>query len=133
MTKEERLLCQRNKRKENGNAYTNKYEKTFSGFLMRKYRNMVSRVSGVQKQKAHLYLGKLVLDKEDFYEWAKNSPELEAMWQDWVESDYDRKLCPTVDRIDASIGYFVSNMRWLTHSENSRLGAFNRNYGSKYA
>lgn len=133
MTKEERLIYQRNKRKENGNAYTNKYEKTFSGFLMRKYRNMVSRVSGVQRQKAHLYLGKSVLDKEDFYEWAKNSPELGAMWQDWVESDYERKLCPTVDRIDPSMGYFVSNMRWLTHSENSRQGSLSRQRWSKYA
>jgi hypothetical protein len=39
-----------------------------------------------------------------------------------VSSGYDRKLTPTVDRINTELGYEIHNMRWLTHSENSRLG-----------
>lgn len=69
MTKEERLKYQRERRKLNGNLYTKRYEKTEAGFLMRMYRNMKSRVTGVQSKKAHLYKGKDLLAKEDFYEW----------------------------------------------------------------
>lgn len=97
----------------------NKYEKTKNGFLMRLYRNMKSRISGVQKEKARLYAGKELLEKEDFYFWAKNSPEFHKMFKEYENSGYDRKLAPTVDRINSDIGYVVSNMEWKTHSENS--------------
>ncbi len=92
---------------------------------MRLYRNMKSRTGGVQHKKAHLYKGLYLLDKESFYEWAKSSYEFHDMFSQWEASNYDRKLTPTVDRIDSSIGYVISNMRWLTHSVNSsrRLNA----------
>lgn len=123
MTKEEKLAWQRNKRKENGNINTRKYEKTVSGFLMRLYRNMQSRVTGVQKAKYHLYKDKVLLPREDFYEWANNSEQFHILFDTWKENNYDRKLTPSVDRIDSEKGYELDNMRWITHSENSRLGA----------
>lgn len=130
MNREEKNARQRAYRQANKNASTNKYEKTRSGFLMRKYRNMKSRVTGVQYLKEHLYGGKELLDREDFYEWAINSPEFDVMFTEWESSNYDIKLCPTVDRKDADSGYVVSNMQWLTHSENSRKGALsNKRYG----
>lgn len=110
-----------------GKEYYKKYEKTVSGFLMRVYRNMLSRVSGVQKLKAHLYIGKEILSKEEFYNWSKNSIEFNNLYNIWKLNNYDRKLTPSVDRIDSSKGYTLENMRWITHSENSRLGAINRN------
>jgi len=114
---------QRIKRKANGNVITHKYEKTPKGFLMREYRNMQSRVLGVQKQKAHLYLGLTLLNRDLFYEWANNQLQFHALFDMWTASGYDRKLTPTVDRIDSSKGYELSNMEWVTHSENSRRGA----------
>lgn len=99
-----------------------RYERTPNGFLMRLYRNMKSRVLGIQKQKAHLYEGKELLPKEEFYAWAK-SKKFYKMYAVYCDSGRDRRLAPTVDRIDSSLGYTVSNMRWLTHSENSRLGS----------
>ncbi|OQB03364.1 MAG: hypothetical protein BWY21_02187 [Parcubacteria group bacterium ADurb.Bin216] len=126
MTREERNKHQREYRHKTRNACTNKYEKTMSGFLMRKYRNMKSRVLGIQYRKAHLYKGKDILPREDFYEWSMSGEFLE-MFKEWEESGYDRRLCPTVDRIDPKLGYVVGNMRWLTHSENSRIGAIHKN------
>ena len=114
-------------RKRTHNEATHKYEKTPKGFLMRKYRNMESRVTGIQKLKAHLYKGKSLLDREEFYNWAFNNEDFNRLYIAWVENKYDRKLCPTVDRIDSEYGYFLENMRWITHSENSRLGAKNKN------
>lgn len=90
---------------------------------MRIYRNMKSRVEGIQKQKAHLYVGKYLLPKEDFYVWAMSGHEFHRLFREWVESGYDRKLAPTVDRIDSERGYEWDNMQWVTHSENSRRGA----------
>jgi hypothetical protein len=100
-----------------------KYEKTPNGFLMRMYRNMKSRITGVQAAKFHLYAGKSLLDKEEFYEWAKNSPKFWELYEAYKNDNYNRKLAPSVDRINSSLGYCVENMEWVTHSENSRRGA----------
>lgn len=109
-------------RRRTNNAATKRYERTKKGKLMRCYRNMISRVSGIQQKKQHLYNGKALLPKEDFYEWAFASPEFHRLYDIWVAADYDRKLTPTVDRIDPSRGYTIENMEWVTHSENSRRG-----------
>lgn len=110
----------------NDNACTKKYEKTISGFLVRLYRNMKSRVTGVQKAKHHLYEGKELIDREDFYEWAKGSPEFYELFGDYKQSGYERKLAPSVDRVDSEKGYSLDNMEWVTMSENSRRGSLRR-------
>lgn len=125
------LKKQREYRRKNGNAITKKYERTKKGKLMRLYRNMQSRVNGIQWRKAHLYEGKEILDRDEFYHWALSSKEFHEMFAAWEASGFDRRLVPTVDRIDTDKGYIVSNMRWLTHSENSRLGTITRNKMSR--
>jgi hypothetical protein len=98
------------------------YTKTKSGFLMRAYRNMKSRVEGVQWRKAHLYAGKSLMPKDAFYEWGIASPEFHRLFADWEAAGYPRAKTPSVDRIDSALGYEPSNMQWVTHSENSRRG-----------
>jgi len=130
-----KLQRQREYRKRTGNAPTKRYEKTPNGFLMRMYRNMTSRVRGIQKPKAHLYLGKELLPREEFYKWARNHKDFWKLFNSWGESNYDRKLTPTVDRIDSQKGYFLDNMEWVTHSENSRRGSLSnvrRRYSPSY-
>jgi len=127
MSNEEMLRKQREYRRNNGNAVTKKYERTKKGKLMRNYRNMESRVQGIQWRKYHLYQGKPILSRQDFYDWAMACPEFHRLFEEWEASNYDRKLSPTVDRIDPSKGYEPANMEWVTHSENSRRGASNRN------
>jgi hypothetical protein len=118
---------QRQHRKKTNNIYTKRYEKTPNGFLMRMYRNMQSRVTGVQHSKSHLYYGKTLLCRQEFYDWAKNSDRFWELYNDWVFTGYNRKYTPTVDRIDSSIGYELTNMRWMTHSVFSRLGTLSKN------
>lgn len=121
----DKLARQREQRRANGNAHTRKYEKTRKGFLMRLYRNMQSRTCGVQAKKAHLYKGLSLLPREAFYTWALGHPDFDNLFTAWEAANYDRKLTPTVDRIDSGVGYELPNMRWLTHSVNSsrRLNA----------
>src|SRR5690606_37415955 len=77
---------QRRYRRETGNAQTLKYERTKHGKLVRIYRNMKSRIEGVQRQKFHLYRGKYLLPKEEFYVWALMQPEFHRLYSEWVES-----------------------------------------------
>lgn len=121
-----KLEMQRIRRAKTGNATTKKYERTKGGKLMRCYRNMMSRVTGIQYKKEHLYLGKEILSREDFYEFSKNDKSFNELFDAWVASDYDRKLTPSVDRIDSNKGYVLGNIQWITHSENSRKGAQSR-------
>lgn len=100
-----------------------RYEKTKPGFLVRMYRNMQSRIEGVQRQKHHLYVGKALMPRQDFYDWANNSPEFHELFDAYTASGFDRKLAPSVDRLDSALGYVFGNVEWVTHSENSRRGA----------
>lgn len=103
------------------------YEKTLYGYLVRTYRNMKSRVNGVHKKKAHLYKGKNILDKEYFYNWSLSDKDYNKLHTEWVVSGYNHKLSPSIDRIDSNLGYTKDNIRWITHSENSRLGSLSKN------
>ena len=131
MTKEERLLYQRNRRKQNGNQDIKTYEKTPKGFLMRLYRNMKSRVEGVQHLKQHLYKDKELFDKESFYEWAETHPKFHDLYNEYIEANYNRKLAPSVDRVDSTKGYSFDNVEWVTMSENSKRGAISRHSQGK--
>ena len=118
------LQQQRDRRKRTGNHTTKKYEKTKKGFLMRLYRNMQSRIKGVQKVKFHLYSNKEILDKVEFYNWALNNPAFHDLFETYEKSEYDRKLSPSVDRVDSNKGYTIDNMEFITTSENSSRGGY---------
>lgn len=122
-TQAEKNAWQREYRRNGGNAATAKYERTKPGKLMRCYRNMESRINGIQAAKHHLYAGKELLSREDFYMWAFAGHEFHRLFREWVESGYQMKFAPSVDRIDSAKGYTPDNMQWVTHSENSRRGA----------
>ncbi len=122
----DRLAYQREYRKRTNNIYTKRYEKTLSGFLMRLYRNMQSRITGIQSKKHHLYSGKSLLPRESFYSWAKEHPVFLSLWAVYEQAGYEQKLAPSVDRRDSSLGYELENMEWVTHSENSRRGSISR-------
>lgn len=114
---------QRERRKKNNNKNTKKYEKTKKGFLVRCYRNMLSRVSGVTKNKNHLYLGLSILKKETFYNYSLTNDSFNFLFYQWEMNNYDRKLTPSIDRIDSKKGYDIDNIQWITFSENCSRGA----------
>jgi hypothetical protein len=120
MTKEDRLRKQRERRRANGNADTKKYEKTPKGFLMRAYRNMQSRVEGIQRPGGS-WEGKALLPREEFYAWALGSSQFWRLFKAWTAAEYDQRLTPSVNRIDPRRGYTLDNMEWITHSLNSGL------------
>ena len=109
----------------------NKYEKTPKGFIMRLYRNMKSRVNGVQKLKYHLYKDLYLMPRDDFYDWALSNPKFTKLFSAYIDSGFERKLAPSVDRIDSSKGYSLDNIEFVTMSENSRRGSVSRHRKAK--
>ena len=127
MSKHElRLEKQRERRHLTRNWDIKKYEKTIKGFLVRLYRNMKSRIEGVQKHKFHLYEGKELLAKEEFYQWSLGRQEFYKLFGDYKEKGFPRTLAPSVDRVDSSKGYSIDNMEWVTMLENSKRGNISR-------
>jgi len=98
------------------------YDKTKKGFLVRTYRNMLSRVRGIQTEDAHLYEGLEILDKSDFYTWSLSDKSFNDLFDVWILNDSPIRICPSIDRVNTSLGYVFGNIRWITQSENSSLG-----------
>lgn len=103
-----------------------RYNKTPLGKLMMCYHNMRGRVTGIQAKKAHLYKGLTLLSRKEFYEWSLRGEEYRRLFSSWVLSGHKRSLSPSINRIDSSKGYAKGNLEWLTHGENSRLGAISK-------
>ena len=123
-TQEEINARQRELRKIDGNKNTKKYLKTKRGFLMDKYRHMMGRVEGHSYYLGvHMWAGKEILPKETFYEWAMAQTEFHKLYDEWVASGYERKLCPSVDRIKGELGYIIGNMEFVTFSVNCQRGS----------
>ena len=55
--------------------------------------------------------------------WSKNHPYFLTLYKQWKTSDFDRRLTPTVNRMNSSKGYTLDNVEWLTNSQNCGLSA----------
>jgi hypothetical protein len=111
---------QRERRRRDGNSDTRKYERENpKGFLMRVYRNMHSRVTGVQKREAQYYVGLALLSRETFYLWILADPDFLRLWAEWQDAGRPQRLTPSVDRKDVLLGYELFNIRWVAQAQNS--------------
>jgi hypothetical protein len=105
-------------------TYSRSYHRTHRGYLVRAYRNMINRTTGLTKP--HLYKGLSLLPKEEFYRWSLANKHFLHLFRVWTKYNYDRRLSPSVNRIDSRKGYDLSNIEWISQSANSALGAMNR-------
>lgn len=98
-----------------------KHKATVSRFLSRLYMNMSRRVRGVTGHDRGNWKGKSILPRDVFVTWAKNNPDFMALYKRYVMNDFDRRLAPSINRINSNRGYTLDNMEWLTNSQNSGL------------
>ena len=89
------------------------------GYLEASYSRMKMRVEGKKPHpSAHVWIGKPICTREEFYRWALNDPAFQKVWENRANEDV--RIRPSIDRIDGSGGYTIGNMRWITVSENSK-------------
>lgn len=61
--------------------------------------------------------------REEFLGWARGCQEFWRLYGIWRELSYEQRSSPSIDRIDNSKGYALSNLRWVPFHENVRKGA----------
>jgi len=98
---------------------TKEYTRTKEGLILLRYKSMKARVEG-RDIGAVSSVGQPILSKAEFISWALNNPDFHYLYRDWVESGYQMKYAPSVDRIDERFGYELFNMQFVTHGENVR-------------
>ena len=65
------------------------------------------------------YKNKSICDLSDFVIFANNNKRLKLLFELWKESNHNKFLRPTIDRIDNLKGYELDNIQVLTNYENS--------------
>ena len=131
----------KNKRRVSGDPYNNwdrfcrkhSTKATISRFLSKVYYDMKSRVNGKSTKRPDLYLGLPILPKDVFFNWSKNHPDFLNMYKRWFTSDFDRKLTPSINRMNSSKGYVLGNIEWMTNSQNCGLSSAVRSMKNKKA
>ena len=124
--------CKRSRQKagDSWNKFCSSHAKkaNMNGFLGTLYSQMDKRVKGkvhgfTAKRVEHLYLGLPILPRDAFLNWAKNHPDFLALYKRWFSNDFDRKLTPSVNRMNSNKGYVLGNIEWMTTSQNCALSS----------
>ena len=96
--------------------YQKKYLRTEEGYINDLYHHIKQR-SGTKELK---------FDKSQFKKWLKHQDNYNFLFQQWKESNFDKNLYPSVDRLDDYKRYEFSNMQLITWEENNKKGCKSR-------
>lgn len=105
------------------------YRRTPSGYVRVTYASMRGRVRGTatRKRTAYIYLNLPICSKQEFVQWSLDNAQFHRLHRNWVLSNYNNKLSPSINRIDPRGGYTINNVEWLTMSQNCSLASVMKN------
>lgn len=129
MTKKQSDYIYRQTNKEKVRNCNKAYRHSFKGRIVHMYQSMHSRVTYSINTK---YYGLELLSKQAFYDFAFSSEEFKELYDNWVNSDFDNKLNPSINRINPKVGYIIGNIEFILNIENQRLGGYGKRGYRKY-
>jgi len=56
--------------------------------------------------------------RDELIEWLKIQPNVDNIWNKYINSGRDRKFAPSIDRIDDNLPYTLSNIQLMTFEQN---------------
>ena len=98
------------------------YKRTKNGLIATIYDNQKSN----SKQRGNKPPNYKMVELKD---WFYLQPNQELLYINWVESGYEKKLRPSVDRLDDSKEYSLSNIQLMTWEQNNKKGNDDRKNG----
>jgi len=102
---------------------TRETRNTFNGKISRLYSGMKRRIIGKGCKSPYLYLGLSICSKEDFYAFAKSNEAFKDLYNKWKADNWNIRLAPSINRINASLGYELSNIEFVPFYINCALSA----------
>ena len=92
------------------------YGRTYNGLITRMY-------CGIKQRSKRYNNNQLGFTKEEFVQWVSNQQELfDILWNNWIQSDYDTKLKPSINRLNDYKSYTFDNMELTTWEDNFNKG-----------
>lgn len=96
------------------------YSKTLSGFVTKTYATQRS----TSKHRGHPMPE---YSKQELKDYLHNSTTFVYLWQEWVDSGYNTRLRPSIDRVDFRRHYTLDNIQLITWEENNIKGILEAN------
>ena len=90
---------------------TTEYQRTRHGIVFKLYNQQKSS----SKKRKHCLPSYSI---DEFRNWLYSQPKFDLLYCNWIDSDFNRKLAPSVDRENNEIGYSIDNLTLMTWEEN---------------
>lgn len=97
--------------------YKRKNEPNF--FLRTRYTELKQRCINPNRITGKYYYGKKYCSLEEFLSTFLNDSSFLELFKNWQNSNWEYKLCPSIDRVNNSGNYTIDNLQFITHSQNS--------------
>ena len=65
----------------------------------------------------------------ELVDWVKQQPNWDDLYNTWIQSNYERMLAPSIDRLDSLLPYSLSNIRLVSWKVNQQQSADDKYYG----
>lgn len=119
----DKVKMSREKSKKHDREFCKARNKTFIGKIRLTYYHMKAR----SRKKGF----KRIIKLEKFIIFCKKDKNFRILFKNWKKSNYEYKLCLSIDRIDNNKGYVKGNLQFLTISDNSKKGHIETCSGKK--
>lgn len=70
--------------------------------------------------------------QKELYDWIISQPNFNQLMTEWKRSGYNRKLVPSIDRLDSLKTYSFDNIQLVTFEENEKQALIDRKSGKDF-